>query len=215
MLGVVTGLTAEARLARPLGLAVAGGGTAAGARRAAERLAVRGASTLISFGLAGGLDPALRPGKVLIPARVVTRSGVFQADPALVVALRGPTVPTMLDTGSIVSTAADKARLRQASDAAAIDMESGEVAAVAAERGLNFAVLRAVCDPADSDLPPAALAALDAIGRIAFGRVVASVLRHPLQIPALLTLARDARLARDALRQHVATLKDLSADPRF
>ncbi len=215
MLGVVTGLTAEARLARPLGLVLAGGGTGPGARRAAENLALRGVTTLISFGLAGGLDPALKPGAIVIPARVVTTSGVFQANPALVAALRGPTLPTILATGGIVATAADKARLRQASDAAAIDMESGEVAAVAAERGLKFAVLRAVCDPADSDLPPAALAALDAIGRIAGGRVAASVLRHPWQIPALLTLARDARLARDALRQHVATLKNISADPRF
>jgi adenosylhomocysteine nucleosidase len=215
MLGIVTGLTAEARLARPLGIAVAGGGTTAGARRAAERLAVRGATTLLSFGLAGGLDPALPPGALIIPGRVLTAGGVALANAALVSALGGTPETTLLASDRVVSKAADKARLWQASGAAALDMESGAVAEVAAERGLTFAVLRAVCDPARLDLPPAALAALDTAGAIALRRIALSVLRHPAQIPALLRLAQNARLARAALIGRVRQVAGIAADPRF
>ena len=71
IIGFITGLTAEARIAaRCGGLLRAGGGTPAGAERAARQLVAEGAGALVSFGLAGGLDPALRPGALVVPARI-------------------------------------------------------------------------------------------------------------------------------------------------
>jgi adenosylhomocysteine nucleosidase len=70
---------------------------------------------------------------------------------------------------------------------------------VAQRHGIPFAVLRAVCDPADRNLPPAALVALSAKGRIALARVAISILFRPQQIPGLIALARDASRARRAL----------------
>ena len=64
--GIVVGLQAEARIARRLGWPVAvGGGTASGAADAVQRLIASGATAVVSIGLAGGLDPALRPGAIL------------------------------------------------------------------------------------------------------------------------------------------------------
>jgi adenosylhomocysteine nucleosidase len=202
MIGIVTGLTAEAQVARALGTVRAGGGTPAGAARAAEALIAGGATTLVSFGLAGGLNPALGAGTLVVPGRVVTAGGSFGTDVALTRALGGP-VHTLYAGAGIAVTAADKAALHAATGADAIDLESGEVAAVAAAHGVPFAVLRAICDPADSTLPPAAIIALDARGAIAFARVAASVLLHPGQVPALLRLARDAGRARAALVRQV------------
>ena len=70
---------------------------------------------------------------------------------------------------------------------------------MAARHGLPFAVVRAVCDPTGRNLPLLALSALDAGGRIGVARVVGSLLRHPLQLPGLLGLARDAMRARASL----------------
>ncbi|MGD0108383.1 MAG: hypothetical protein ABSC06_30745, partial [Rhodopila sp.] len=68
MLGFVVGLTAEARIAKRFGYPVlAGGGRPEGADAAANRLVKQGANALVSFGFAGGLDPALRAGAVVIP----------------------------------------------------------------------------------------------------------------------------------------------------
>ena len=60
----------EARLARRLGFRIAtGGGTRDGAETAARLLVAEGALALVSFGLAGGLQPPLHSGKVLVHAR--------------------------------------------------------------------------------------------------------------------------------------------------
>jgi adenosylhomocysteine nucleosidase len=202
MIGIVTGLTAEARIGRPLGVPRAGGGTPDGAAHAAEALIAEGATALISFGLAGGLNAALPPGTLIIPAEVATATGSYATDPALTGSLGGP-VHTLYAGAVIAVSAAEKAALYATTGADAIDLESGAVAAVAAAHGVPFSVLRAICDPADSTLPRAAIIALDARGAIAWARVAASVLGHPGQVPVLWRLARDAARARAALVRHV------------
>jgi adenosylhomocysteine nucleosidase len=199
-IGIVTGLTAEAKIARALSPRVmAGGGGAAGARLAAQKLLDRGATALLSFGVAGGLAPHLRAGDLAIPAAVVTQAGRFAADPALLARFGGATIATLLGGDEIAVTAAAKSALYKTHGAAAIDLESGAVAEEAARAGLPFAVLRAICDPAGRDLPPAAIAALDRAGAIGFFRVARSILAGPAQLPALMALGRDAAAARRAL----------------
>jgi len=202
---VVVGLTAEARIARRLGHPVAiGGGGAGGAEAAARRLVADGATGLLSFGLCGGLDPALTPGTLLIPEAVLERGMRHPTSPAIA-ARFGATTPHLLLGGTqVVVTAAAKRRLHETTGAAAIDLESGAVARVAVETGLPFAALRAVCDPAGEDLPPAALVALDSHGAIGLLKVLASLARHPAQLPALLELASHAAAARRSLLRAVA-----------
>jgi adenosylhomocysteine nucleosidase len=60
-------------------------------------------------------------------------------------------------------------------------------------------VLRAIADPASRELPPAALLPLQGNGTPMIGQVLASVLRHPRQLPSLLGVAREARQALQAL----------------
>jgi len=182
-----------------------GGGTQAGARRAVERLRVRGVSGLISFGLAGGLDPALAPGALIVPRTVVLGEARWDADPALIARLGGGTGHVLVGGGGVLATAAEKAALRRATGADAIDLES----AAAARSGLPFAVLRAVCDPADRNLPHAALVALDARGGIGILRVLAATLAHPGELPALLRLAGDAARGRRALLARVRLIGPL------
>jgi adenosylhomocysteine nucleosidase len=192
----VTGLRAEAAIAHRLSRRTAAG---ASVRDAAEILVAGGARSLMSFGLAGGLDPACRPGFLLVPRRVVSVSGVWPADASLMGACGGATVDAMFAGQKIAATARGKAELHRLTGASAIDLESADIAAVAARHGLPFLVVRAVCDPAERDLPPAALAALDAAGTIRLWRVAASVMRQPWQIRPLLALARDAAAARRTL----------------
>lgn len=224
--GAVTGLRAEARIAEPLGMVAAGGGWPAGAEAAAERLVAAGATALVSFGLCGGLAPGATG--IVVPRRVLvayasanplpqgegaaTRPpvkgggrGEGWAANAELSGLLGPATHESLLAGhNIARTAAEKAALFAATGASAIDLESGAVAAVAARHGLPFAVLRAVCDPAEFDLPPAALLALDAQGGIRPWRVAGSIAAEPRQIPALLALGRAAAAARAALIRRVA-----------
>jgi adenosylhomocysteine nucleosidase len=202
MLSIVVGLAAEARIARRLGVVAIGGGSSAGAAAAARGLLERGATALVSFGLAGGLDPRLRPGDVVLPARVLAGGESLATDPLLSRSLartEREAACCLLAWDRVVATAEEKARLWRDTGAVAVDMESGAVALAAIAAGLPFAVLRVICDAAARDLPPAALAALDHAGGIGLARVALSVLRRPAQVPALLGLARDAAVARRVL----------------
>lgn len=205
--GIVVGMKSEARIARKLGWPVeTGGGTPAGAMRAAETLVAKGAKALVSFGLAGGLDPVLFPGDLLVPHTVLDHGEQLACDLELMRRLGGPTRHTILAETEIVPTALEKRDLCRETGAQAVDLESGAVARVALAHGLPFAVLRAICDPANCSLPPAAIIALDHQGGIGFLRVFLSVLRMPRQIQDLRELAADAHIARDALIERIGQI---------
>ncbi len=206
-IGVVVGLAAEARIACRFGCPVAiGGGSSAGAEAAARRLIEQGATALISFGLAGGLDPLVRPGTVIVPEAVCTRGARIPTDAGLNARIGGVTPHMVLGADRFAVSADAKQRLWVASGCAAIDMESGAVGLTADAFGIPFAILRAICDPAERDLPPAALIALDKAGAIGLARVIASVMGAPRQLPALRRLACDAAIARHALLRRTNAL---------
>lgn len=204
---VIVGLRTEARLALRLGVPVyIGGGTMVGAVEASHRALTGAASALISLGLAGALDPALRPGDVIVPEAVLAGGHLFRGDPVLGAELGGMTPHRILGAASVVADVLCKQRLRDETGAAAVDLESGAVATLATERGLPFAALRVICDPAERALPSAALVALNRCGGIGIFRVLGSILAHPAQLPALLALTRDAAVARRALARHIASI---------
>ncbi len=208
MLGFVTGLAAEARLLRKLPVKIAiGGGSAQGAVAAAESLISQNAIGLISFGLAGGLAPALPPGTIIIPNAVISDDVHYDCDAELLKLLGGGTHSLLLAGFNIAASVTEKAALYRTTNAVALDLESGAVAAVAAKHGLPFAVLRTIADPAGRDLPEAALLALDAQGRIALRPILRSLFRRPSQILQLIELARDAATARKALMARLTLIR--------
>ena len=206
-LGVLAGLQSEARCLSAPGphLSIA----LSAARRplaeaASARLVAAGATHLLSFGLAGGLDPALPPGTLLLPKVLIMPDGAEHAVDApwhqqLAAALADlqPVVGRHLGADLAVAGAAEKAALFRRSTALAVDMESHVLALAAA--GRPFAILRVVCDAADAALPPAALAGVKPDGSTDLVGVLGSLLRHPGQIPALSRLARSAKAAERVL----------------
>ena len=201
---------AEARLARPLGWRVAvGGGTAEGAQRAIRTLIDAGVTGLVSFGLAGALDPSLRPGDLVVPRSVIGCGPDPRfTDHALARLLScGDTVTgSLLASPVVVAEPASKQRLWDETGAVAVDLETGPVAELAAAHGLPFAALRAVCDPAWRRLPRAAYTCLDQEGGIDPRRLGLALLRAPQDLPALVVLAGDAVAGRRALRRRALAL---------
>jgi adenosylhomocysteine nucleosidase len=201
--GFITGLTAELGLLKNTQfMAAAGGGTPQGAATAAQNLIAQGAEALISFGLAGGLNPALKPGTIIIPAQINNTP----CDAALNLWLGGATCQNLYAGTTIAVTREQKATLFATTNADAIDLESGAVVTAAQAAQIPFACLRAIADPATRTLPPAALIALNFNGEIALGPILASLARNPLQLPALIALATDAAKARKALITKLAAL---------
>ena len=183
-----------------------------GSRRAgaaAAGLLEDGAGALVSWGIAGGLDPHLQPGSLLLPTRVRTlESGDF----AICVPWRErlacglqPLLPVhgglLIEVGAVVSTPQAKGRLLESSGAAAVDMESAAVGSMAAEAGVPFLVVRAISDAAATAVPGSALAAVDADGEVRRWRCVLALLRSPGELSALIRLRRESRAAHATLRR--------------
>ena len=198
---VATGMRAEAALLPPGVRAVVGGGDPARLRRMLDE-AAEGATAVLSFGIAGGLDEALEPGALVVATRVRAPGGAWPADTAWSSALvraSGARFGVVAGADSVVSAPGTKRSLRLMTDALVVDMESAVAAAFAASRGLPFAVLRAVADTAEETLPLAAAVGLSRSGRPAPGRVAVALLRRPGELPALVQVAKRSRTALDAL----------------
>ena len=187
------------------------------AERAAQKLLAQGARALMSFGLAGALDPCLRPGALLIPRAVICRNSTYEADASwhdrVIDHLNGPegiATGAMLHCDEPLASVRQKHAVRMLTDAIAVDMESGAIARIAREQRVPFLIVRAVADPAWRALPRTALAAMDADGRLRPFNMLKSLLRRPSELGDLHRLAADYQAARRTLSQLQADFETLS-----
>jgi hopanoid-associated phosphorylase len=204
MLGIVTGMASEARIFKPGALVVSAGGDPHATRDGIANLIARGADRLVSFGIAGALDPSLKPGDVVVGSAVRTIQGerlpVDQKWLAhLTTHLANVRVADVVGSTAIAATAERKAMLHRDTGAACVDQESHWVAEAAHADRLPFIVVRAIADRAGDSLPPAVLVGLDAQGNPRTGAVIAALLRDPTQIFGLIRVAFQTRKALKAL----------------
>ncbi|MGE0736227.1 MAG: hypothetical protein AB7G15_09380 [Alphaproteobacteria bacterium] len=217
--GVVCGMIAEGEClrdavnARPTAerpAVIAVGGRSADARAAAERYVKQGFGGLVSFGVAGGLDPRLKPGDLVIGTKVIGPDGDVYVthEPwrnRLLAACEKAKLPRVFEgacagRGEPAKSASEKKLILDSTGALAVDMESHEVADVARTAGLPFVVVRAVLDSASHAIPSSALAGLAADGSTRPGAVLGHAALRPWEMAGLARLARDQKKALAALR---------------
>jgi hypothetical protein len=98
-----------------------------------------------------------------------------------------------------LASVADKAALFARTRAAAVDMESHQIAKAAHHAAIGFVAVRAIADPFDAALPPIALTAVGADGKPDIARVLAGLARRPWELPGLIRLGGYSRKAHAAL----------------
>jgi adenosylhomocysteine nucleosidase len=157
---------------------------ATNSRRVAE--AILAESTwrwVVTAGLAGGLDPALKVGDLVLEAdegfsqtETILRSGARRGRFHLV--------------SHVATTAAAKAELRRTTGADAVDMESAVIRELCRARGIPSATLRVISDAANEDLPIDFSELVNADQQLQFGRLAGRLLRSPGKIPSLVRLGR-------------------------
>ena len=166
-------------------------------------------SLVVSWGVCGALDPRLRPGDLILGSEIISNQDVVRTDDAVTALLAQRllgagarvVVERLAVSDAPVVTAAAKAELRRATAAAAVDMESLIAGQYALTQRAPFAILRAVADPADRDLPPLALKAVGPDGGIRIQSVVGELIRSPSQLAGLRALAADSGAAFRALKR--------------
>jgi len=171
---------------------------------AAQKLIQRGARALLSWGVAGGLSPALATGDLLLPEHVLSEHGEWMTDSLMrmrmrrVLGARALEGGTLFCSGGPVRLVEEKQTLA-ARGMLAVDMESAAVAVVAQRADVPFVAVKAICDPASREIPAAALRLLDRGGGVRW-RAIPGVLRDgPRAWRDLNTLREDFAAARGSL----------------
>jgi adenosylhomocysteine nucleosidase len=217
-LGVIATIQAEAHCLRRFGDGLAPlihvtGGSSSRARAGAERLVAQGAAALVSFGLAIGLAPILRPGDVVIAESVVLPGGGTAPTHAgwrdeLMRRLAGSElsvrIARIVGSDEPPFSASAKRRAFQTTFAAAMDTESHAVAEVAMAARLPLLVVRAVAEPAEAVRPAVAFAAAGADGHARSLALVGHLAMRPWEIAAAWRFSRNGRTGLEALRRVAA-----------
>lgn len=222
-IGIVVGMMREAAIARAPSSALpepfrpkifVSGASSARAYQGARQLIIEGVDALLSFGLAGGLDPGLAVGDAVLAREVVLPDGtrietdaVWRERLALALAGKGRVVVgSVAGAHAPVATAHEKTGLKLMRGAVAVDMESHGVAAAARAAGVPFMALRVILDPADRAIPWSALAGIDDAGDTQALPVLARLLLRPWELPGLVALGRANNAASASLGRLTADL---------
>jgi adenosylhomocysteine nucleosidase len=210
---VVTGLAAEARIARgPNVVAISGGGDRLVLGNRIEAALARGISAVMSFGIAGALDSSLTPGTCVIARNVIDEDAVWPVhaawSDAIALKIDGSVRGDLLGVDRVVSDVAAKRALFIRSGAASVDMESHIAARMANAHGIPFAAVRVISDSALTALPRSAAEALRDDGTIDLTRVMKSLFARPAELPLVVRAGMDARLAFRTLRRSRRRLGD-------
>lgn len=184
------------------------GSSSARAQTLAERLAAQGCAKLLSFGIAGGLDPVLAVGDIVFSNRVVTlldeAYGQRPQNKLERLSIRSGcrmVKGSVCGVDTIAFTPEEKARLFAATRAAAADMESHAVAREAEKYGLPFLVLRAVSDAAADTLPAYVAKGVNARGEPQILPILKGLAANPASLPLLLRLKRNTDKALASLEE--------------
>jgi len=236
VVGIIAALESEASTLGPavrrrdglsslgdVALLAVGGMGGIGAAMAARSLIDAGAAGLMSYGLAGGLDPSLRAGCFVLPSEVISREGAqfltsveWRERLHRIIAGQRPVVAGKLLTDATpIGAVADKADAFRETGAVAVDMESLAIAEVAAAHSLPFIAVRVIVDTAMDVLPRAVVAASSG-GQLNVPRLIGGLAAAPLDVFALIRLAQRHRAATRSLAAAVRAglLTPLAADAR-
>ncbi len=172
---------------------------------AAKTLVERGASVLVSMGVAGALHQDLAVGAALNIHEVVELGSgeSFSCQPIIDCSERH----RLVSAKQAVTRTISKQNIAQQYLAHAVDMESAAIARVAYEQGIPFCCARTISDDMQRDLPREVLPLLD--GGQSPLILVKSLLKRPSLIVELIYLAHNYRKALRQLKKLAAELDTL------
>jgi nucleoside phosphorylase len=201
-------------------LCVCSGVGAPRALSAARWLVDEGATALAVLGVSGGLDPALKPGDMIVAETVLENrnaepQGSWRTDAAgaellhTALSAEGLTATrgAVLSGDRATLTKERKISLYKESGALCVDMESAAVARAASEKKIPLFVLRAVCDPADQSVPRDLFEVLDEEGDVRPSLLLPRIARNPYLVFELIRTGRAYFAALNSLRRASQALR--------
>jgi adenosylhomocysteine nucleosidase len=148
---------------------------------------------ILTCGFAGGLNPELETGDVVfMTGYAALEQRLADAEARLA---------SFFTAERIATTAAEKKQLRQESGADVVEMESGAILAVCRESRVPSAMVRAISDAADEDLPLDFNALSKPDKNLDFGKLAWAIAKSPWKIGALMELQQKTKFAAEQLAE--------------
>lgn len=189
---------------------------------AAALLQKYGVDALASFGVAAALDSRLSPGDLVLPESILTENKIgakAEVEEARLVnqewrnrvqrqlSSQLTVVGGTLVTSQVPLTSREaKLELEKTTGACAMDMESGDIAEVAANAGIPFIAIRAIVDPVEFSPPEALLTVVNPDGSVQLFQFLSLLLNRSVDLKTVFHLALAMHTARMTLSAVVKTL---------
>lgn len=178
------------------------------AKKAAIQFLDLNINALISWGVAGALDPLMNSGDLIIANQILTNDKTYRTTYEWNKKLSVIFTDTkhnvinanIISASNICATIEDKKKLFLSSGAVAVDMESSAIAETAFANKLDFIVIRSIADKADTTIPEAVLNHTDNLGNPEILKFVSSCISRPKQINEIMLLAKSYKKALKTLQ---------------
>ncbi len=172
---------------------LAGVGPAAATQATNRLLGTGPLDQVVVVGVAGGIDPALRLGDLVVPEVVLdaTSGAEYRPSPRAEVTPSGVLITT--EGLTVDGDSAEELRTR---GVVAVDMETAAVAAVCHRAGISWSVYRAISDiVGEGIVDDAVLHLVRTDGSLDVGAVARFLVTRPWRIPHLFRLAQGSKAA--------------------
>ena len=189
------------------------------ATQAAQSLIDLNVDALVSWGVAGALDSTLNCGDIVLPLEVIDDTGGGNdSDNVNHIPVHQPWHTALSNKlqlqglhadGAIISSQAvqhaphTKSKLRNKTQAIAIDMESAAIAKVALKADKPFIIVRSIFDTLSMTIPQSSTNATDQYGQVSIPKLMAGLLRHPSELLQYPNLVSSFGRAKKSLQQVV------------
>ena len=184
---------------------VTGMGARAAARSLARLLEVDHPRLIIAAGFAGGLNPELKLGQMILDDSDLSEHGLNLSGTAAL--FHGK----IHSASKVMVTPLDKASLRKESNADAVDMESSAVRSIARNHRIPMVALRVITDPYNEALPLDFNQFMNTAGSMRYGRLACHLLRNPSNISRLIQFQKKLNYAAQQLGKTLNLLLDTPA----
>lgn len=172
-------------------------------RTAREFLANNSPGLLLTCGFAGGLVPDLKVGDVIFEIPPGGDDSSYAEVRSKLMAA-GARPAKFFCADRIASTAAEKKKLREDTQADAAEMESGAIQLICRGNGTRCVTVRVISDAAGDDLPLDFNQFLKEDKTLDMSRLMMAVARAPWKMGALMQLQQNTKLAAQKLAEVLA-----------
>jgi adenosylhomocysteine nucleosidase len=155
---------------------------------------------VMMVGIAGGLDPTLQRGHMLVPDQLIDERGTIRSMATQEPFFEPITPATLiLQADRVILDPNEKQSLHVQTGACAVDMESLAVARVCEENRRPMQAIRFIADTASDLLPSEIVNLVDEAGNPRLLTALGRIARRPSLLPELLPLERSNKLVHQAM----------------